>query len=337
MMMLDGSQGEGGGQILRTALGLSLVTGQAFTLNKIRAGRAKPGLKRQHLVCVQAAKAIGQAQVEGAQLGSQTLSFTPFTVQSGHYTFRIESAGSTTLVLQTVLPALMQQPTQSTLHITGGTHNPMAPTADFIQHSFIPTIGKIGLKLDMALQQAGFAPQGGGAIEAIIHPWQQRQHLTLNERGKLQQIRVKVVTQNIERRSAEQPVQLLQKRLAAVSDTEILMFKGAVQGIALTVALQYADHTEVFTALGNGKQTPEQLVSPLLREIRLYQAQAGVVGEYLADQLLLPLALGRGGQYTASVISEHTRTQAKMIQQFLPVEIEFDTLTTDCHQITVRV
>ncbi|EXB46854.1 RNA 3'-terminal phosphate cyclase family protein [Acinetobacter baumannii 146457] len=135
-IQIDGSQGEGGGQILRTALALSMITGQAFELINIRAGRKKPGLMRQHLVCVQASQHISQAYVEGAELHSQLLYFAPQHVQSGKYQFQIGSAGSTTLVLQTLLPALLLQNEASELTISGGTHNPLAPTADFIEQCF---------------------------------------------------------------------------------------------------------------------------------------------------------------------------------------------------------
>jgi len=153
MLQIDGSIGEGGGQILRTALSLSLLTGKPFCLSNIRAGRKKPGLMRQHLVCVQAAKAIGQATVIGDHLHSTELTFTPHTVQAGHYHFPIGSAGSTMLVLQTLLPVLMMQDQPSTLKIEGGTHNPMAPTLDFVQRSFLIAAGKMGICADVVCHQ----------------------------------------------------------------------------------------------------------------------------------------------------------------------------------------
>jgi RNA 3'-terminal phosphate cyclase (ATP) len=183
MLQLDGSIGEGGGQILRTALSLSLLTGKPFQLTHIRAGRKKPGLMRQHLVCVQAAKAIGQAKVTGDHLHSTELTFEPQTVQAGHYHFAIGSAGSTMLVLQTLLPVLMMQSQSSTLKIEGGTHNPLAPTLDFIQRGFLPAVAKIGIQVEVVASQAGFAPVGGGIVDVVIQPWTDRQILTLRERS----------------------------------------------------------------------------------------------------------------------------------------------------------
>ena len=179
-IQIDGSQGEGGGQILRTALALSMITGQAFELINIRAGRKKPGLMRQHLVCVQASQHISQAYVEGAELHSQRLYFAPQHVQNGKYQFQIGSAGSTTLVLQTLLPALLLRNEASELTISGGTHNPLAPTADFIEHCFLPALEKLGIAVEFKLNKAGFFPIGAGEIQIKIQPWQHRNKLNLS-------------------------------------------------------------------------------------------------------------------------------------------------------------
>ena len=176
-IQIDGSQGEGGGQILRTALALSMITGQAFELINIRAGRKKSGLMRQHLVCVQASQQISQAYIEGAELHSQRLYFAPQHVQSGKYQFQIGSAGSTTLVLQTLLPALLLQNEASELTISGGTHNPLAPTADFTEHCFLPCLKKLGIGVDFKLNKAGFFPIGAGEIQVTIQPWLDREWL----------------------------------------------------------------------------------------------------------------------------------------------------------------
>ena len=138
MIEIDGSSGEGGGQILRTSLALSMCTGQPFALTRIRAGRAKPGLMRQHLTCVNAAAAVCGAQVLGAELSSQTLHFTPGPVRAGDYAFNVGTAGSCTLVLQTVWPALWMKASPSEITLVGGTHNPMAPSFHFLQRAYLP-------------------------------------------------------------------------------------------------------------------------------------------------------------------------------------------------------
>src|SRR5580692_4256546 len=181
MILIDGSIGEGGGQILRTALGLSMVTGQPFRIEKIRAGRDKPGLLRQHLTAVNAAAAICGASVEGAAISSRELSFTPGKVKAGEYTFSIGSAGSTTLVL----PALLTADGPSSLTLEGGTHNPHAPPIDFLEKAFLPLINRMGPTVNVTLERAGFYPAGGGRFIVNVQPAAKLLPLHLPERGEI--------------------------------------------------------------------------------------------------------------------------------------------------------
>src|SRR5512133_679150 len=192
MITIDGSQGEGGGQILRTSLALSLFTSQPFRMEQIRAKRQKPGLLKQHLTAVEAAKTVGCAEVEGAALNSQTLEFRPRSVAPGNYRFAVGTAGSATLVLQTVLPALLTGSDRSMLTLEGGTHNPMAPPFDFLTYSFMPLIHRMGPSVDLELRSPGFYPAGGGRFHARIEPTKQLSPLTLNERGAIRSRRAKV-------------------------------------------------------------------------------------------------------------------------------------------------
>ena len=170
MVAIDGSFGEGGGQILRSSLALAMVTGTPFRIENIRANRDNPGLARQHLTAVESAAALCGACVEGAELRSRQLTFTPGRVTPGDYAFSVGSAGSTTLVLQTVLPALLIGSQPSTLTLEGGTHNPFAPPLDFLEKAFIPVINRMGPKIDVALERPGFAPRGGGRFIVTIEP-----------------------------------------------------------------------------------------------------------------------------------------------------------------------
>ncbi len=169
-IQIDGSIGEGGGQILRSALALSMVTGKPFRIEKIRAGREKPGLLRQHLTAVNAAAAICSAQIEGAAISSRELSFSPGEIKAGEYTFAVGSAGSTTLVLQTVLPALLCASGPSSLTLEGGTHNPHAPPLDFLERAFVPLITRMGPSVQVAMERAGFFPVGGGRFFVNVEP-----------------------------------------------------------------------------------------------------------------------------------------------------------------------
>lgn len=193
MIALDGAQGEGGGQILRSALSLSMITGQPFTITGIRAGRAKPGLLRQHLTAVKAATEICRATVEGAELGSQRLVFRPGTVRGGDYRFAIGSAGSSTLVLQTVLPALWFADGPSRVEVSGGTDNPSAPPADFIRRVLEPLLAKMGIHQQTTLLRHGFYPAGGGVVATEVSPVALFNTLQLGERGNIVQMRGEVL------------------------------------------------------------------------------------------------------------------------------------------------
>jgi RNA 3'-terminal phosphate cyclase (ATP) len=170
MLLIDGSKGEGGGQIVRTSLALAMLTGQPITITDLRAKRKNPGLARQHLVAVRAAAQLCQAEVEGDALRSQRLVFKPREVQPGEYFFSIGSAGSATLVLQTVLPALLAANGPSRITIEGGTHNPLAPPFEALAHAFLPLMEKMGPRVNVRLKRHGFFPAGGGLIDAEIEP-----------------------------------------------------------------------------------------------------------------------------------------------------------------------
>lgn len=336
-IQIDGSQGEGGGQILRTALALSMITGQAFELINIRAGRKKPGLMRQHLVCVQASQQISQAYVEGAELHSQRLCFAPQHVQSGKYQFQIGSAGSTTLVLQTLLPALLLQNEASELTISGGTHNPLAPTADFIEHCFLPALTKLGIECEFKLNKAGFFPIGAGEIQIKIQPWQQQNKLCLLERGDLHSTEAFAAVLNLseEAQIAQRELATLNQRLK-LDTQQHFHLKGVSQGNTLYVKVKFEHHTQLFTALGEMRKSAEHIADHLAEHVQQYIQSNAAVDEYLADQLLLPLALGLGGEFTAQCISEHTRTQASMIEKFIDCEIEFIELNKNLFQVKVN-
>ena len=352
-LKIDGSIGEGGGQIIRTALSLSMLTGIPIEMTNIRAGRAKSGLMRQHLMCVQASQQISNAIVTGAALGSASFRFAPSAIQSGDYHFDIGSAGSTSLVLQTLLPALLfantDQNVHSTVSIKGGTHNPLAPTTDFLQHAFVPALAELGMQVDIECVRAGFAPIGGGMIKATITPFMRRansQPLTLTERGSLTNITLVASVLNLEydigkRELASAKAVLLE---SGVDDAFITTRANKLDGIGegntcyAQVTHEHCDclHHEIFTLLGEKRTSAEKMGNRLAGLVKRYLFKTdALVDEYLTDQLLLPLALSGGGEFTARVISQHTETQAWLIEQFLPVEIKFDTI--DEQKTLVRV
>jgi RNA 3'-terminal phosphate cyclase (ATP) len=184
-IVLDGSSGEGGGQILRSSLALSMATGQPFRIHRIRAGRKKPGLARQHLTCVKAAARVCSAQVEGAELGSTVLSFRPGPIIPGRYSFSVGSAGSSTLVFQTLMPALITTGQAFELTLEGGTHNPAAPPLDFLDRVYLAALRRMGVETTILVERRGFFPAGGGKWTIAVSPSGPLKPLHLPERGRM--------------------------------------------------------------------------------------------------------------------------------------------------------
>ncbi len=325
MITIDGSYGEGGGQILRTSLALSLITGQPLRIEKIRAGRKTPGLLRQHLTSVLAAAKVGQAEVTGASLGSTQLSFTPGKITAGEYHFAIGTAGSTALVLQTVLPALMIADGKSKLTLEGGTHNPFAPPFDFLQHAFLPLLKRMGVRVDADLINYGFYPAGGGKLELTIHPVPPKQlgQLDLPERGEIRERRARVILCHLARNIADRELNIVQKKLSWPKKWHKVETPANSIAPGNFVSLEIeCDHvTEVFTGFGERTVAAEAVADQAALAARRYLASDAAVGEYLADQLLLPMALGGGGSFTTLPPSRHTLTNIEIIRKFLPVEI----------------
>ena len=203
MIRIDGSFGEGGGQILRTSLSLSLATGKPFRIEKIRAGRERPGLLRQHLTAVLAAAEVGGAEVDGATLGSTELTFSPGYVRSGEYKFSVGTAGSGTLVFQTILPALMLASEPSRLVIEGGTHNTAAPPFNFLARTFLPLVEYMGVKVQPQFERYGFYPVGGGRFRAEVHPVEALNGIQIGERGEINSRRAIAVFANLPRHIAQ--------------------------------------------------------------------------------------------------------------------------------------
>jgi RNA 3'-terminal phosphate cyclase (ATP) len=318
MITIDGSQGEGGGQILRTSLALAAITGTPVRIEKIRARRPKPGLQRQHLVAVQAAARVCNGHLEGAELHSREIAFTPQTPVAGTYVFDIGSAGSTTLVLQTVLPILLCADGPSTVSIRGGTHNSMAPPVEFLHESFLPVLHRIGISATLELERHGFYPAGGGALSATIQPWQARVPLELHERGKAISRHAEVLVANLPAHVASREAQALKHGLhwshQEVDEREV---PADGPGNAIIARLRYAHVTAVCTAFGELRKAAEKVADEAVRQIKRYTGSDAPVCEHLADQLLLPLALGAGGSFRAVAVSEHTRTNAAIIARFL--------------------
>jgi RNA 3'-terminal phosphate cyclase (ATP) len=326
MIELDGAAGEGGGQILRSALALSMITGQPFRIGDIRAKRTKPGLMRQHLVTVQAAAQVSGAGVTGAGLGSSELSFRPGSIKGGDYHFAIGSAGSCTLVLQTVVLALLHAQQPSTVRIGGGTHNTMAPPVQFLQRAYLPLLARMGADVDIELTRYGFYPAGGGEVVATVRPCAQLRPLSLMERGTY-------VAGHADAFVAGLPPSVGTRELSCISDAmkwntrQLHMRRLPAEqgpGNAVLITLEYEHVTEVCAGFGARAVRAEAVAQEAIAQAKAYMESDAAAGEHLADQLLLPMALAGGGRFTASTVSSHTETNAAVIARFLPVVIDFE-------------
>ncbi len=334
MIRIDGSLGEGGGQILRTALSLSLVNKLPFEINNIRAGRKKPGLLRQHLTAVKAAKEISNAQVEGDEMGSARLVFRPNEVKSGEYHFSVGTAGSATLVLQTVLPALMRMDTSTSIIIEGGTHNPYAPPVEFLRNTFLPILKKMGVNIDVELEKYGFYPAGGGRIKVLIKGCSRMKSVNLIDKGELKSVKAKAFISNLNEQIAQREIKTIQNKLPEVKDNvEIINIKDSQgPGNIVTIEVEHDNITETFAGFGEINKRAEKVATEAVDLARKYIASGAPVGRYLADQLMIPLALVGSSSYKTLPLSRHSQTNMEIIKMFCDVDIDVSKID-DSHYI----
>ncbi|MGN7918068.1 RNA 3'-terminal phosphate cyclase [Lysobacter sp. 22409] len=338
MELIEISGQDGGGQLLRTALTLSLCTGTAFEMQHIRAKRSRPGLMRQHLTAVGAAAQIGCAHVHGAQLGATTLRFMPGAINAGRYRFSIGSAGSATLVLQTVLPALWQCAEPSEVFIEGGTHNPLAPCADFIAEAYLPALQRMGVEASFVLQRHGFFPAGGGALQLRVAPCAQLRRCVFDQRDAAPRLDTTVLLSALQDQIGHRELAVVAERLGLAEDQQHLRRVVNAQSPANVLLLRVhgEQHTELFSALGERGLSAEQVAIGLVKQASAYLSSPAAVGEHLSDQLLLPMALAGGGEFTTAALSEHLLSNARLIEKFLPVEIDWVQEAERCWRVTVR-
>ena len=329
MLTIDGSFGEGGGQIVRSSLALSLVTGKPFVIENIRARRRKPGLMRQHLTAVEAATDVGQAEVEGGTIGSRRLVFRPGEVAPGDYHFRVGTAGSTVLVLQTVLPALLVAKGPSNLTLEGGTHNPFAPPFEFLAKTYLPLVARMRPTITATLKRPGFYPAGGGCLTVNVSPVNSLHPLELTERGEITSRRVRILIANLPRHIARRERVTIAKKTgwddSSFSIAEVDGSPGP--GNVVMIELESDSVTEVFTGFGKIGVKAESVASSALRDARHYMKADVPVGEHLADQLMLPLGIGAlqgtgGGAFRTLGFSMHSQTHLEILRMFLDIRAE---------------
>jgi RNA 3'-terminal phosphate cyclase (ATP) len=321
MLVIDGSQGEGGGQVLRTSLALSLVTNTPFRIENIRARRSRPGLMRQHLTAVKAAAEVGRAHVSGDEVGSKVLEFRPKEAQPGDYRFSVGTAGSVTLVFQTILPALMGMDAPSMLIFEGGTHNPMAPPFEFLSRVYAPLVAKMGVGLGLELQRAGFYPAGGGRFRAAVQPGR-LQALDLVHRGAIQMRRANAIFSSLPSHIARRELDAVKRALRFTEEEcRELEVDSAGPGNVLQIEIECEHVTEIISAFGEKGVRAEDVADQAVVETLQFLDADVPVGAHLADQLLLLLALAGGGSFRTVEPTLHTTTQVEIIKNFLAYDI----------------
>jgi RNA 3'-terminal phosphate cyclase (ATP) len=318
---LDGTFGEGGGQILRTSLALSLLTGRPFHIRNIRGRRPRPGLQPQHLQSVRAAAAVGSADLRGASIGSSELSFTPGPVRAGAYHFDIGTAGATGLVLHTVyLPLMLRGGGPSEVTLRGGTHVSTSPSFHFLDATWRAYLAAMGLQVSLRLDRPGFYPRGGGVVRAFLQPAAAVRGVSLPERQAVRATGLSAVAgldRSIARRQARRAgFRLGQHGLAAPFSEET--WEGG-PGSVLVLRLDTTPAPTTFVALGARGKPAEAVADEAADEALAYhQAAPALVDAHSADQIVLPLALAEGpSEYTVARVTAHLTTNVAVIGRFL--------------------
>ncbi|UCF14598.1 MAG: RNA 3'-terminal phosphate cyclase [Phycisphaerales bacterium] len=352
-VLIDGSMGAGGGQVLRTSLALSCITGKHLRIENIRAARRNPGLARQHLSCVRAASQICGGQSDGNILGSQVLDFKPGPIRGGDYSFDIGSAGSASLVVQTILPALFLADEPSTVTVTGGTHNPWAPPFDFLAETFLPAVASAGFHAECELIKHGFYPAGGGMLGFKIQPWQRQSGgaIDLCERAANPQVRARIYTARLPGHIAHRQQELLcQSGLRIANMEHIDATDSDGPGNCAMLRVCSGGRTTVFTAFGQKGKPSKKVVGEVVTETRDYLSSDAAIDRHLADQLLIYMAMKShfakdgetgalsdsrqggekpapakaGGSYTTNDLSTHLTTNIETIRRFLPINYSIE-------------
>ncbi|MFN3432443.1 MAG: RNA 3'-terminal phosphate cyclase [Candidatus Sericytochromatia bacterium] len=337
-LRIDGSHGEGGGQIIRTALSLSALTGRPLELINIRAGRPKPGLQAQHLTSVLAAAQVCDAALDGAHVGSTALWFRPGSAaESRDCRFDIGTAGATTLVAQTLLPVMLNHTAKVTL--TGGTHVPFAPSADYLARVFLPTIRPLGVTAEAIVEASGFYPRGGGTLVLRTEAG------TLSpgewvERGKLKHLTAVITTSNLPDHVYERGAAAIDhamKKLGRTVRFDRQTPDGLQSGAAVLLVAECEGAIAGFGAIGERGKPMEAVCDKAVKAFVRWWKSGAALDEHLADQLVLPMALAGGeSRWTTEAVTEHLRTVCWLVPQFLPVEATVEEREDGTGLVTIR-
>jgi len=337
MIKIDGHFGEGGGQILRSSLTLSMITGKPFVIENIRAGRKKTGILRQHLTALRAAGEICNAKVKGDEIGSGKVEFVPGIIKGGVYSFSVGSAGSATLVLQTILPALLKANSTSTVTLSGGTHNPFAPPYDFLEKVFVKALRAMGVDISSGIKRYGFYPAGGGEFSVTIEPAKKLGRVDLIERGEIKKVKVRAISSKISERIGNEEVYIVKNELKLDREfCENELVKSPGPGNALMVEVESENITELFTSFGEIGISRQRVAQRVIDLTKKYLESPIPVDRHLADQLLIPMVMAGEGRFRTVKPSLHTTTNIEVIKQFIDVNIKVDKVKKDTWEIVIK-
>jgi RNA 3'-terminal phosphate cyclase (ATP) len=338
-IVLDGGQGEGGGQILRSALSLAAVTGRPFRIENIRARRLKSGLRPQHLAAVRATATLTEADVSGDEVGSPRISFTPHRpAPAGTWRFDIGTAGSAPLLFQTLCWPLALAGGPSTVTLLGGTHQDHSPSFHYLALVWAPAVARLGFGFDFSLVRAGFYPEGGGEMTAEVHPARAMPPLDLGHRGTLVQAEVLSLVAGLDFSVAERQAERAERRLREggvfAEVRSVPLPSGPSRGSHVLVVASFERTRSGHAATGDLDRDPERTADAAAWAFTRFLQGHAAVDPRLGDQLLLPAALVAAGliarpagldagtRYTVSEVTRHLATNVEVIRAFLPVEVE---------------
>ena len=333
---IDGSIGEGGGQVLRSSLSLSMYLQQPFRIKNIRAGRKRPGLMRQHITAVKAAAKICNAKVKGAEISSLKIEFYPGKVLTGKYKFELGSAGSTTLILQTLLPVLMIGEGTTEISLSGGTHNQYSPPLDFLKNTFLKQIIKMGPRVSIDTTAYGFYPVGGGKFSVKIDPAIELKQINILSRGKNISKKAFAYSSKINEEIGENEMKIVVKKFGWLKECcKSVMVESPGPGNVVLLIDENEHTTEVFTGFGRKQYSLKKVVADALTEYTEYIQSEVPVYKYLADQMIIPMVLSGAGRFITSEPSLHTLTNIEVVKKFLEVDISINQLNQKQWQVDI--
>lgn len=340
MIKIDGSYGEGGGQILRTALTLSAIENKPFEMLKIRAGRKKPGLAPQHLQCVEAMAQICNAEVSGAKVGSLSLKFYPGEIKHGDYCFEIVTAGSVSLVLQTIFLPLALAKEPSSITVRGGTHVPFSPCFHYLKEQWLYYLKKIGFDAKLEMIRAGFYPKGSGEINISLKHVKKVYPLKLMERGDLLKIRGISAVGNLDLKIAERQRKQAVNRLSEINilpEIDVIIMPAFAKGTMFLLICEFEKSQCCYFSLGEIGKRAEKVADEACEGIERFLETKGVVDEHLSDQIILPLSLTtETSRFTTPKITQHLLTNTEIIKLFSSAKIQIKGNLDEEGEVTIE-